>query len=286
MKVKFIGLFVFTLLLSVEQAFANQQTNDIPIGEASVGEWSFALLGGYAAIENPLKERDSLETYVLPTWSYYGENFYIDNTTLGYSLIETDTLLFDIAGYLNEDGALFNLGNDNLSFLDISNYVPRKNVLRPGYVEPVFADIERDFSYMAGASIQWLNEYIQARFVYGKDISVGHHGEEITFSLFNYYQFGHVKLNWQLGAVRKSRTLVEYYYDLTSDEIGNLTSTGLTFDSITNTYGQIAVSYQLTRHLDFVISVKKTWLDDQLLISPLVEKDSYLKGVAGINYKF
>ncbi|MEW6981934.1 MipA/OmpV family protein [Colwelliaceae bacterium 6471] len=264
--------------------YADNTEYEVPIGEAEVGQWSFSLLAGYAAIENPLNKHDDIKTYLLPTWSYYGERFYIDNTTIGYSIIETDSLLFDFSGYLNEEGALFNLDNANLSFLDISNYVPRKD-MRPNAPKPVFENIERNFSYMVGAAVQWPNEYIQARLVYGKDVTAGHGGEEFTFSLFNYYHLGNFKLNWQLGAVRKSQQLVEYYYQFRPEEINGFESP-YKFKDITNKFVQVAASYQLSKNFDLVLSVKKTWLDEELLTTPLVAKDSYIKWIAGFNYKF
>ncbi|MEW6990826.1 MipA/OmpV family protein [Colwelliaceae bacterium 6441] len=288
MKVKFLTMCFWILLFSPEQTFANDKNIEAlaaPLGEAVVDQWNFSLLVGYAAIENPLTKRDNIDTYLLPTWSYYGEHFYIDNTSIGYSLIEKDTFLLDVSGYLNEEGAIFNLDNANLSFLDISNYVPKKN-WRPNAPEPEYEKIERDFTYMAGVTIHWLNEYIQARLVYGKDISVGHNGEELTLSLFNYYQYGNFKINWQLGAVRKSKKLVDYYFDFRPNEINGVTDTGLDLTAITNTFAQVAVSYKISENWDYVISVKQTWLDDTLLISPILAKDDYFKVLTGINYKF
>lgn len=283
MKTVLFGFLAVLVLICSIPVSAKEHT-EAQFGEAVIGEWNFAVLAGYAAIENPLNKRDTIDTYILPTWSYYGENLYIDNMSVGYSLIESETLLFDISGYLNEDGALFNLDHANLSFLDITNYVPRVSI-RPSANPIVFEEIERDFSYMAGFSLQWPNDYIQARLTLAKDISQGHNGEEITFSLFNYYQIGDLKFHWQLGAIRKSKTLVEYYYQFTEDELGGNPSP-YQFDDAINTFAQIALNYQITNHLSLVFSIKRTWLDEQLLETPLVDKGQYLKGVTGINYKF
>ncbi len=285
MKSILISWLAFAMVLYSATTYADDTQYEVPLGEAKVGQWSFSLLAGYAEIKNPLNKHDDIKTYVLPTWSYYGDNFYIDNTTIGYSLLETDNLLFDLSGYLNEDGALFNLDHANLSFLDISHYVPRVEKLRPNAPEPTFDKIERNFSYMAGISIHWINDYIQARLVYGKDVTAGHGGEEVTFSLFNYYHLGDFKFNWQLGAVRKSQQLVEYYYQFRPEEINGFKSS-YKFNAVNNKFAQIAASYQLSKQFDLVLSVKKTWLDEGLLITPLVAKDSYIKWVAGINYKF
>jgi len=282
-----IVYFFFVLLLLANHVIANDEL-DIPLGKTSIKQWNFSLLSGYAVIENPLKSKKNLDTYFLPTWSYYGEKLYIDNTTLGYSIIEEESFLFDIVGYLNDDGALFNTGSDNWSFLDISSFIPSKIPIRPGRTIE-YSKIERDFSYMGGLTIQWPNQWLQARLTYGKDISVGHNGEEITLSLFNYYRYKplNINLSWQVGATYKNKTLIEYYYQFKPKEVGHSFSNSFyKLDSAINVYAHIALTRPVTDSLDLVFSIKKTWLDSILLNTPMVEDSTYLKGVLGINYKF
>ncbi|WP_448569216.1 MipA/OmpV family protein [Thalassotalea ganghwensis] len=284
MTVKCKLLIVVFISLFSRHLFA-QQAEPPPIGETVVGQWNFSVLAGYAVIENPLKNRDDIDTHLLPTWSYYGDRFYIDNTSLGYSLVEQEQFILDVVGYLNEEGAYFNLDNAQWSFLDVSNFVPHRDKLRPNRKPIVYEEIERDFSYMAGISMVWPNDWLQAKLTYGQDISAGHHGAEVSLDLFNYYQLGNFQFSWQLGAVYKNRTLVEYYYQYRPEELGGFDSP-YKFDHVVNSHLQLAVSYRLSTSFDLVLSLKQTWLDEGVMSSKLVEKDRYLKGLVGVNFKF
>ena len=278
-------LCVVVLLFLVSRQLFAQQAESPPIGQTVVGQWNFSLLAGYAVIENPLKNREDIDTHILPTWSYYGDRFYIDNTSIGYSLVEKEQFILDVVGYLNEDGAYFNLDNATWSFLDVSNFVPHRDKLRPNRTPIVYEQIERNFSYMTGLSMVWPNDWVQAKLTYGQDISAGHHGSEVSIDLFNYYQFDKFQLSWLIGAVYKSRSLVEYYYQYRPEEIGGFDSP-YQFEHAINSHAQIALSYQLTQSFDLVLSIKQVWLDKGIMVSKLVEQDHYVKGLVGVNYKF
>ncbi|MGL5396531.1 MAG: MipA/OmpV family protein, partial [Shewanella sp.] len=55
------------------------------IETVSAGDWQISLAAGYGALENPRAKVENINTWILPTWYYYGENFYVENFTLGYS---------------------------------------------------------------------------------------------------------------------------------------------------------------------------------------------------------
>ncbi len=250
-----------------------------------VHDWGVDIALGYGAIENPLNKRESLETLVVPQWYYYGERFYVETLELGYTLFENDHLLMDLVGFLNDDGVLYNVDNKNVSILDISNLIP--NVGRPINGNPIeFDKIKRKFTYMAGAQVFWLTEYVDVKLLYGKDVTVGHEGEETLLSLQKSYQIDNMRLFWEAGLQRKTAALNNYYYGLRASERGLRNDTDVTGKSLTNYYVKIAATYRISARVSGVFSLQHTQMNDDLLISPLLREDNYLSGFAGINVHF
>ena len=62
---------------------------------------------GYGLIETHLAEGKDTELYLMPSFSYYGENFFIENLSMGYSLVENDRFIVDLATRFNLDGLYF-----------------------------------------------------------------------------------------------------------------------------------------------------------------------------------
>lgn len=73
--------------------------------EADSFEFSLAMGGG--AIINPLNGGDNIPLIILPSISYYGEQFYLENTEIGYTLTETRDYSFSLTAGLNGEKALF-----------------------------------------------------------------------------------------------------------------------------------------------------------------------------------
>lgn len=250
-----------------------------------VHDWGVDIALGYGAIENPLNKRESLETLVVPQWYYYGERFYIENLELGYTLLENDHFLLDLVGYLNDDGVLYNVDNKSVSILDISNLIP--NVGRPFNGNTVeFENIKRKFTYMAGGQVFWLTEHVDVKLLYGKDVTVGHEGEETLLSLQKSYKIDNMRLFWEAGVQRKTAALNNYYYGLRANERGLRNDTDVTGKSLINYYVKIAATYRISDRVSGVISLRRTQMNDDLLMSPLLLEDNYLSGFAGINVHF
>ncbi|MCH1923389.1 MipA/OmpV family protein [Shewanella sp. C32] len=250
----------------------------------AVDDWGFDLALGYAAIETPLRQRDSFESFVLPQWYYYGERFYIENLQLGYTLLETDTFIIDVVGYLNDDGLLFNTDKQRLNYLDISKYIPNVGFPLQGKMD--LRDIKRDLSYMAGVEFTAITPFADLSWRAARDITEGNGGIEYRLAAKQRYTFNRLKLFWEAGAVMKNAELNNYYYGLRSEESGRRRDVLVTDRSLNNYYLQLAATYQLTSDLSWVVSVNQTWINHQLLDSPLLEKDNYLSGFIGFNLHF
>ena len=276
------SLLLLALLLSYS---AVSDETRLKHDHVSQSDWGIDIGIGYATIQNPLTKRDDLHSVLLPQWYYYGERFYIETTDIGYTLYETDWLLADAVGYLNQDGVLFNTDGNAISYLDISNKIP--NTGRPPLSGPIsFPDIKRDFSYMAGGQLSLNSEYLDGKLLWAKDISVGHEGEEITLALEKRYFWQDWKLHWELGVIAKTAALNNYYYGLRAEESGVRRDSNVTKKRLKDYYAKLALVYRVADDWSAVVSVQYTRKPRELLISPLLAERGYYAGFVGVNYHF
>ena len=254
------------------------------IGSVSPGDWQISLAAGYGALENPRAKVENVSTWILPTWYYYGENFYVENFTLGYSLYESDNFIVDLQTRFNEDGFFFEFdGLNKLLLSDILGYTPVKQPINPKVVK--FEEIERNLSYLGGINTTWVTPYLDVSLGYFHDITGVHQGNEIQLRLKHSQAFSWGALGFEVGAIRKSENLVSYYYKLTKAEEGPLHPK---YDpsATVNYHAKTVINVPISENFNFVGILEYTWLGQEITDSVLIDKDSYLSGFVGISYDF
>ncbi|MDX1279692.1 MipA/OmpV family protein [Shewanella colwelliana] len=278
MKYLFSSLCIIFGLTLID-ARADEQLDAI-----KTGELQFTLALGYGGIENPRAKSDNITTYVLPSWSYYGERFYAENFTLGYSLYESDRFIVDLQTRLNEDGIFFELdGWSNVFLSDILGYKPNKQPLFGPKIPEV--PIERHISYLGGVNTSWLTPHLDINLGYYHDISGVHQGNEIHLKLKTIQPLSWGALAFEVGAIRKSSQLIKYYYHFTEAELGRPIRESAQSASI-NYHASGVINIPLWQDINFVGIVTYTWLGDEISDNLMVEKDDYLSGFVGVSYAF
>ncbi len=278
MKYLLSGLIFLSGFILFE-ARADDQIDDI-----TTGEFHFTLAAGYGGIENPRAKSDDIITYVLPSWSYYDERFYIENFTLGYSLYESERFLVDLQTRLNEDGFFFELDGWNKVFLsDILGFKPNKQPLFGPEIPEV--EIERNISYLGGLSTSWLTPYADITLGYFHDISGVHQGSEVHFKVKKNAAFSWGALGFEVGAIRKSSKLISYYYHFTQSELGR-SRVPQPQSAAINYHTSGVLNLPLWQDVNFVAIITYTWLGDEITKNLMVEKDGYLSGFVGVSYAF
>lgn len=249
------------------------------------GDWQFSVAVGYGILENPRVKVDNVTTYILPTWYYYDENFYVENFTLGYSLYEQDSFVLDIQGQLNDDGLFFELDGINKLFLsDVLGYTSIKQPIRPGK-KIDYKSIDRSISYLAGISATWYNPIVDLTAGYFHDLTNVHNGNELQLSLRKKFIWTSFAFGLELGATRKSDNLISYYYSLTEEELAGSFSP-YTPEAATNLHIKAVFNLPINNTLMLVASLKQTYLDDSIQQSFLINQSTYFAGFVGINYAF
>lgn len=250
--------------------------------EVVVDEFIFSIYLGQGRIENPITKLDDLNVSIFPSISYYGENFFIEGTTLGYSLYETDDVIVDVVGLLNEDGLFHHFDNyQDFSIINIIGVNPSG-----GLVD--FEPIKRDISYLGGIGITVNNDYFDTRIGAYQDIIGVHDGNEVHLSIAKGFSTTWFNAHFEAGGVMKSRKLVEYYYQFQDEELAILRGIKNLYKPkrAINWYYKVQVDVPITPSLFVVGGVKHTLLDDRIRQSLLVEKGNYLTSFIGIRYQF
>lgn len=279
MKYFFYSIAFISMLLT-QIAVAEPKHSEM----ITTDEFHVALALGYGGMENPRAQAKAIETYVLPTWSYYGERFYAENFTLGYSLHESDNLLLDIQTQLNDDGIFFEFDGLNKLFMsDILGFTPIRLPITAR--QPKFDEIERNISYLGGINATWLTAFADISLGYFHDISGVHQGNEIHLRLKRSFEYPWGALGFQGGTVRKSQNILNYYYQLTPEERGPINPhyhPSATF----NYYAKAVINIPLGENVNFVGILEYTWLGQDITDSIMIDKDGYASGFVGISYGF
>ncbi len=263
-------------------AFASEPETASP-DEVVVDRWYFSLAVGYAHIETPTAAGKPIESFVLPSIVYYGEKFYLENFTMGYSLLETEDLIIDLQGRLNEDSLLFELdGLSNILATDLIGLTPpRGNPRNPPELEP----IQRNASYMAGANFLKITPWGDFSLGLYQDVTNVHHGHEILLTFNNQFRYEQLSWGYELGFTYKSKDVVDYYYQLRDEETGT-TRKDFNPEPALNSHMRVLVDYKLNQDWSAVAVLQYNHLASEIQRSPLIDQQDYWGSFVGFNYRF
>ncbi|MCG7549586.1 MipA/OmpV family protein [Pseudoalteromonas sp. Of7M-16] len=101
----------FSILLSIcfylfsTYSVANCNENDEQCAE--IGRWEFSVAVGGGIATNPVRGGDNIPLVILPYINYYGDKFFFDNTTLGFTFTEQEKFDVSLIAQLNTEQAYF-----------------------------------------------------------------------------------------------------------------------------------------------------------------------------------
>lgn len=277
-------LFGLVCCLTASTAFAQADVKQPQLIKKSTIHASITV--GYGGIENPVLDADDVTSPILPSFAYYGDNWYFDDFSVGYSLYETENFYVDLLGRFNDDGFFFELdGVDKL----YATGVVRSSSGRPTLpsASPInLTPIERDLSYMAGLSSA-VNVYdgmwLSAAYVH--DVTNVHNGYEILLNGYQVFELFSGTAGIEAGINYKNEELIDYYYTVNpSESKTRLLSYNL--ESATNYYLKVSYEYPISDSFSLDFKLKHTWLDSNLANSHMINKNGYFSGFTGITYHF
>ncbi|MDN3651832.1 MipA/OmpV family protein [Thalassotalea ponticola] len=268
-----LAMLLFCCISAIGNVIANEDD------QVAIKQWHFSLSAGYGVIETPIARNDDLEFYLYPRVSYYSDRFFIENTTLGYAVYEQGPVIIDVVGRLNEDGLYFKL--DDVGVLSAVGF-------DAGRGEQFYGvdDVERDLSYLAGVAVNYDLDFVYATAGYYHDISAVHHGDEIDLSLSKVLTIDQLSVRLELQANRKSRDLIDYYYQILPEESVIFVGTYQPGKASINYQTSVSFDYQLSRRWSLTAFYRKTWLGDGISDSLIIDTDSVDLFFTGVTYRF
>lgn len=278
---KLLGLLC---CLTTSTAYAQGDVKQPQLIKKSTIHASITL--GYGGIENPVLGADNVTSPVLPSVAYYGDDWYFDDFSLGYSLIETPDYYVDLLGRFNDDGFFFELdGIDKLYATGVIR-TGTDRPTRPSASPINLTPIERDLSYMAGvASAVNVYDSVWLSAAYFHDVTHVHDGYELLLTGSREFKLFSGIAGIEAGATYKNEELIDYYYTVSpSESVVRLPKYDL--ESAVNYHLKVSYVYPLSDSFSIDFKLKHTWLDSHLARSHMIEKNGYFSGFAGITYHF
>lgn len=270
--------FVMLLILLASSAMAEPER--IEINSLQLG-----LSVGVGGSQTPVTGSDNVFTPVIPHVRYYAENWYFDDFSLGYNLLDKPWLLVDAVTLFNQDGFYFELDGVSRFFIDPG----LRDNPRPWRADdqPLAPSkpIKRNLSYMGGvAAIAPLKWATVTAGVF-TDISGVHQGQELRLNARRRMYVGHGSVSIEVGLTYKSKDIIEYYYLPRADEF-DYPLAPIELNSVVNRHIAIGGQYPLTSQLSLRGQLRYEWLDSGLSHSPVVDRNRLISGFIGLSYFF
>ncbi|WP_189637819.1 MipA/OmpV family protein [Thalassotalea sp. HSM 43] len=276
---------VVCFLFAVFSITVNANDNDCSGDCIATNSWSAGIALGLGELSNPLHQGRDRNVSVLPAVYFYGERFYLENTTLGYTLFENDHWSIDIKGELNKDGIYFRDSKSDQFFatgtvvnpfplpipIDSDDFIPEQ-------------DVERDLSYMGGVGISYFfaDEWL-INLDLLSDVSGVHHGQQVDLSVFYTKEFGKLSFNLSVGALYQSSKLNNYYYGFDNNEFAEYDVQYKAGGGV-NPYASVGLAFPVSKYFSLVANYKYEQLSSEISHSSLVNDDSghfYFFGISG-----
>ncbi|ABZ75508.1 MltA-interacting MipA family protein [Shewanella halifaxensis HAW-EB4] len=257
-----------------------------------VGRWDLGLALGYGNKSNPLKGYKDIPLYIVPTIAYYGDSWFFDNGNIGYTLAEGENYTVNLITTFSSDSAFFYRWDPSNIFLfsgssnqravspAISTFSDRATP------EPVIGELEnRNFTYLGGAEAFIYTRFGIVHASVAHDILDVHGGLESKLKWF--YNIPLDRWNFEFAAVLdwKSEEVVDYYYGVRPSE-SLYWNQKYQAESALNKSIEFTGQYLLTENWNLLLVARYTDIADEIVDSPLVDKDYTTTYFVGAAYRF
>lgn len=298
--------YYFLLLLFFSQlSLANcEQASESCV---PVGEWQFSLSLGAGVYTNPLNGGDNIPLILIPKISYYGENVFFENNTLGYSFFETDAVIVSAITQLNHENAFFNrwhpqniiLGSTTSSSIADSgnmnsdNQEPLENQtpnMNPDKTEVSLDDIpKKRWAIDSGIQVNWfIDQFTDVQLQILHDINGVYNGFNGQLQFTQNFKFDsliNTTPSYSFGASVNSKNLVDYFYGF-SDKNSDLPEQSYQGKLSINPYFRFTLVHKFSSKWSAQLHIKRIFLNKATTDSPLVNSNKVDTVFMGVTYDF
>ena len=282
-----IVLFSFQTFGQTSIQCQSSEPNCVP-----VGEWHFSVALGAGVYTNPLHGGKHIPLVLIPYVSYYDEKFFIENTTIGYTLLDQAGWNISLVGQLNHEQAFFERWHPNNIFVAsahssfINGEIAADNVERTIDVQDVS---HRDWAYDSGLLINWyLTSKSQLTLEVLHDISNVYQGAHATIDYRYRTTFGFIKkskLELATGISWKSSQLTNYYYGLSEKDTDD-SLLHYRANAAWSPYIGLAFNKRLSKDWQLKVNIKREFLSNSITNSPLIRKNHVDTVFLGVKYVY
>lgn len=284
----------------------------------AVGQWQISAALGYGQRSNVLLGEDDFDIYLIPSIKYYGESFFFENGTLGFTLNENANQAWSVVAELNPYVAQFydsHLDNffaiDNLNGNSLAE-VPTlgtssdftedlsEGPLQPAdgpereYIQQITLN-KPDWSVDLGIQHNWFfdngTSLISQLFT---DVSSEHQGHRFEWLFSGSFStdssqerrvIGQWHGMWQLGVSIMDDKSSQYYFGI-DERHTDIKDIYYQTDWAFNPLASITLFYPLNENMRLVGFAKYQHLDDTIYQSPKVNEHGISTFYFGVAYDF
>ena len=288
--------FWFFVLQSNLTALASDTSDQCQIEKDScieIGEWNFGVSFGLGGRSNPLVDGSDIPFIVLPSFSYYGENFFINNLDVGYTLHETNRSSFSLISTPSYDRVFFErwaLNNIIIEQFGAGTSLPPdlggegssdSNEVSSAILE------DKDISWLAGFEYYYQHGNSQYQISVLSDITDVHGGTEVRAA---WAQKLSQEWSTTLGFTWKDSDLTDYYYGVNQQ---NTTETDIYYKASSSVNPFIRISWLQSLEQDanaqdsrWRFSLELQQLANSISESPVVTEELVVSVFFGKQFQF
>ncbi len=283
---KLVVWFFLTCLLSSTAAMACSKNED---GCVEPGKFQLSVALGAGQRSNPLFDGDSFPMLILPDFSYYTDSWFIDNGTVGYSMMQNERFAASVVMRLNSEKGYFQrwFAGNVITMNSSSAFLPPEvdtgtekymSTVSVGHVK------KRPTAIDAGLQFNWFGEQWQSRLNFWQDINSKYEGQNASLSWSRFWPVAGGQFDLSPTLYWKSAKLIDTYYGVGEDELYYLER----YDGRASWQPELRLGWQkaLTSHWSVLTFFRYLHFDDPLTDSPLVQDDSVQTWFVGISYRF
>lgn len=194
----------------------------------STDQFHFSLAMGAGFRSNPLYGGHNMPLWLMPDLAYYGQNWFFDNGTLGYSWALSPELTLSMVSRLNEEQGYFRRASFTNIFSaqqiaddGLAGPVQKNDLTESALATDIDQISKRPWAIDGGLQLDWQKAQWQLRANWWHDISNEYKGSHAKVSVA--YHLKHVTGDWGFNSALawKSAKLLNTYYGLSYDDGGS-----------------------------------------------------------------
>lgn len=292
MRTKFNVNLLFLITLSIflsHRVFSATKTEYVDIGS-----WDLSLGLGIGSRKNPVLGKADTPLFIIPSFKYYGERFFIDDILAGYTVFDDGShTMLNIVTTISYDQFYFNSDNvgdfavnaisdgDSFTFPDLGGFGTVNDLIDDDDanaddvavpVESIDIDklSDRTVSGLLGLEYEYVNDEISLSLQILRDVTNGHGGVEVRTAITHTWIKDRHYVDFSGGSIWQNQKWVDYYYGLNGADSAATTLRYQSHRDALSPFIRINWRYVLTRHWALSANYQLKQFDSPIADSPLV----------------